>query len=84
MATKFFEHFVYIAHAMNSLGTSISNQGVDLFDDDDGFYYDVLRYPDGTGQFMRIRSMVGLIPLLAVDTVDESELATMAGLPASH
>ena len=41
MATKFFEHFVYIAHAMNSLGKKDN----DLYDDEDGFYYDVLRYP---------------------------------------
>ncbi len=73
MATKFFEHFVYIAHAMNALGA----KDADLFDDADGFYYDVLRYPDGSGQFMRVRSMVGLIPLLAVDTIDNDQLAAM-------
>ena len=73
MATKFFEHFVYIAHAMNSMGT----KDVDLFDDGDGFYYDVLRYDDGTQQFMRVRSLVGLIPLLAVDTIDETQLASL-------
>ncbi len=74
MATKFFEHFVYIAHAMNAMGA----KDADLFDDQDGFYYDVLRYPDGSGQFMRVRSMVGLIPLLAVDTIDEDQLASMS------
>ena len=74
MATKFFEHFVYIAHAMNSMGA----KDVDLFDDDDGFYYDVLRYNDGTRQFMRVRSLVGLIPLLAVDTIDETQLASLS------
>lgn len=73
MATKFFEHFVYIAHAMNSMGAN----DVDLFDDGDGFYYDVLRYDDGTQQFMRVRSLVGLIPLLAVDTIDETQLASL-------
>ena len=73
MATKFFEHFVYIAHAMNSMGT----KDVDLFDDGDGFYYDVLRYDDGTREFMRVRSLVGLIPLLAVDTIDETQLASL-------
>ena len=73
MATKFFEHFVHIAHAMNSMGT----KDVDLFDDGDGFYYDVLRYDDGTREFMRVRSLVGLIPLLAVDTIDETQLASL-------
>jgi len=73
MATKFFEHFVYIAHAMNSVGAD----DVDLFDDDDGFYYDVLHRPDGSHQFLRVRSMVGLIPLLAVDTMDEGEYAAL-------
>ena len=73
MATKFFEHFVYIAHAMNSMGT----KDADLFDDGDGFYYDVLRHSDGTREFMRVRSLVGLIPLLAVDTIDETQLASL-------
>ena len=74
MATKFFEHFVYIAHAMNSMGAD----DVDLFDDDDGFYYDVLHRPDGSRQFLRVRSMVGLIPLLAVDTMDAADYAGLA------
>ncbi len=74
MATKFFEHFVYIAHAMNSMGT----QDADLFDNSDGFYYDVLRRPDGSREFLRVRSMVGLIPLLAVDTLDEAQLGSLA------
>ena len=73
MCTKFFEHFVYIAHAMNTMGV----EGVDLYDDDDGFYYDVLHRPDGSHEFLRVRSMVGLIPLLAVDTLEESQLAAM-------
>ena len=69
MATKFFEHFVYIAHAMNNFG----EMDEDLWDDEDGFYYDVLHRPDGTHEFLRVRSMVGLIPLLAVDTLDEDQ-----------
>jgi hypothetical protein len=71
MATKFFEHFVYIAHAMNTMGM----EDVDLFDEEDGFYYDVLHHTDGTNEFLRVRSMVGLIPLLAVDTMDEAQYA---------
>ena len=43
MASKFFEHFVYIAHAMNNLG----GHGLRLWDEEDGFYYDVLHLPDG-------------------------------------
>ena len=73
MCTKFFEHFVYIAHAMNTMGMA----DMDLYDDEDGFYYDVLHRPDGSNEFLRVRSMVGLIPLLAVDTLDEAQLASM-------
>ena len=73
MCTKFFEHFVYIAHAMNTMGST----GMDLYDDEDGFYYDVLHRPDGTNEFLRVRSLVGLIPLLAVDTIDETQHATL-------
>jgi hypothetical protein len=67
MAIKFFEHFVYIAHAMNNF----TEDDVDLWDDEDGFYYDVLHRPDGQHEFLKVRSGVGLIPLLAVETMDE-------------
>jgi len=73
MATKFFEHFVYIAHAMNNFG----EMDEDLWDETDGFYYDVLHRPDGSHQFLKIRSMVGLIPLLAVETMDEAQYETL-------
>jgi hypothetical protein len=69
VASKFLEHFVYISRAINN----IAGQGIELWDRQDGFYYDVLRFPDGRCQRMRIRSMVGLIPLFAVETL-ESEL----------
>jgi hypothetical protein len=62
IATKFLEHFFSIAHAMRSFG---SNE-VSLWDDEDGFFYDVLVHPDGSFQRMRVRSMTGLLPLLAV------------------
>jgi hypothetical protein len=62
MATKFLEHFLSIAHAMRSFGSG----DVSLWDDEDGFFYDVLVYPDGKFQRMRVRSMTGLLPLLAV------------------
>jgi hypothetical protein len=61
VASKFWEHFVHIAHAMNTLG---------LWHEDDGFYYDLLHLPDGRTQPLTIRSMVGLIPLFAVETLD--------------
>ncbi len=68
VASKFFEHFMYIAHAMNTLG---------LWDEDDGFFYDVLRLPNGRVQPLKVRSMVGLIPLLAVGTVGEEDLVKL-------
>ncbi len=66
MASKFFEHFLYIAHAMGHRGGHV----IDLWDDEDGFFYDVLRLPDGRHFPIKVRSMVGLIPLFAVETLD--------------
>jgi len=66
VASKFFEHFVYICHAMNN----IAGEGIELWDKEDGFYYDVLHLPDGSHHPLKIRSMVGLIPLFAVETLD--------------
>jgi hypothetical protein len=71
VATKFLEHFFYIAHAMNDRPESLGDDGNDLWDDEDGFYYDVMHKSDGQHLFLRVRSMVGLIPLLAVETIDE-------------
>lgn len=76
VASKFFEHFVYIAHAINRM--SMGGEEIQLWDEEDGFFYDVLHRPDGTLQRMRVRSMVGLIPLFAVETIEpeiESYLA---------
>jgi hypothetical protein len=70
VATKFFEHFLYIAEAMTNFG----NQGIQLWDEEDGFYYDVLSLPDGKSIPLKIRSMVGLIPLFAVETIEPSLL----------
>ena len=61
-ATKFLQHFLSIAHAVRSFGS----RNVRLWDDDDGFCYDVLVHPDGSFQQLRVRSMVGLLPILAV------------------
>ncbi|HQR36014.1 MAG TPA: glucosidase [Blastocatellia bacterium] len=69
VASKFFEHFVYICHAMNHAGCS----DVELWDEESGFYYDVLHLPNGDHLPMRVRSMVGLTPLFAVETL-KSEL----------
>jgi hypothetical protein len=77
VAVKFAEHFVYIAHAM----TDISSEGLDLWEDEDGFFYDVLHLPPGPGRpegglhlHLRVRSMVGLIPLFAVEAFDRDVL----------
>jgi hypothetical protein len=64
IATKFFEHFLQIAEAMNNAC------GIDLWDDEDQFYYDVLNLPNNTLIPLKLRSMVGLIPLFAVETLD--------------
>jgi len=66
IATKFFEHFLYIARAMNNMG----DQGIGLWDKDDQFFYDVLRLPDGRMMPLKVRSMVGLIPLYAVEIIE--------------
>ncbi|MBE9028713.1 glucosidase [filamentous cyanobacterium LEGE 11480] len=66
MATKFFEHFLYIADAMNHIG----DDQAQLWDEGDGFFYDVLQFPNGDRQRLKVRSMVGLIPLFAVTTLE--------------
>lgn len=67
LATKFFEHFLYIAGAMQNVG----KEGINLWDDEDEFYYDVLHTPDGNAFRMKVRSMVGLVPLFAVEVLDQ-------------
>jgi hypothetical protein len=71
LATKFFEHFLFIAHAM----TNIGDEGIGLWDEQDGFYYSVLNLPDGRMVPLKTRSMVGLTPLFAVETLEPSTLA---------
>jgi hypothetical protein len=68
LATKFFEHFVYIAEAIHGRGDA-ADEG--LWDEQDHFYYDVLRIPGQPGQTLRVRSIVGLVPLLAVQVIHE-------------
>jgi hypothetical protein len=75
VASKFWEHFIYIAHAMSHRG----QDGAGLWNEDDGFFYDVLRLPDGNHFPMKIRSMVGLIPLFAVETLEPELLERLPG-----
>jgi hypothetical protein len=75
VASKFFEHFIYIVHAMNDLG----GEGIQLWDDQDGFYYDVLHLPDGTHYPMKVRSMVGLVPLFAVTILEPERTEQFPG-----
>jgi hypothetical protein len=75
VASKFWEHFVFIAHAMSHRG----QDGVALWDEADGFFYDVLKLPDGSKYPLRIRSMVGLIPLFAVETLEPEHLERLPG-----
>ena len=75
VASKFFEHFVYIAHATHHLG----GDGMGLWDDEDGFFYDVLNLPDGGRCPMKVRSLVGLIPLFAVETFDTEQADRLPG-----
>jgi hypothetical protein len=75
VASKFFEHFVYISRAMNDMG----GEGIGLWDEKDGFYYDVLHLSDGRLIPMRVRSMVGLVPLFAAATFEPQEYAHLSG-----
>ncbi len=75
VASKFFEHFVHIAHAMNDLG----GEGIALWDEEDGFYYDVLHLSNGEHHFLKVRSMVGLIPLFAVETLEPEVVEKLPG-----
>ncbi len=67
VASKFWEHFLYIASAMNNLG---GDEGISLWDEEDGFYYDVLHLHGEGNKPLKVRSMVGLIPLFAVGTIE--------------
>jgi hypothetical protein len=73
VASKFWEHFLYIANAINARSKGTTG----LWDEIDGFYYDVLHYEDGHGMPLKIRSMVGLIPLYAVETLEPAVVAKL-------
>ena len=72
-AEKFFEHTLRIAGAMDRVGINHD----EMWDEDDGFFYDVLRLPDGTATRLKVRSMVGLLPLAAVAVFEEDVLAKL-------
>jgi hypothetical protein len=75
VASKFWEHFLYIARAINHLGSD----GAGMWDEQDGFFYDVLHMPDNRHVPMRLRSMVGLIPLFAVETLEPRLVGKLPG-----
>ena len=73
IASKFFEHFLYIADAMNHIGDE------SLWDEEDGFYYDAINFPDKDRHTLKVRSLVGLIPLLGVDVLKPETLDQLPG-----
>ena len=73
IASKFFEHFLYIAGAINQ------HRGTGLWDEQDGFYYDRLRVESGQDILLRLRTMVGLVPLFACDTLEEDMIQRLPG-----
>ena len=75
VASKFWEHFLFIAKAINHLG----DDGVGMWDEEDGFFYDALHLPDGSSFPLKVRSMVGLIPLFAVETLEPRLIDQMPG-----
>src|SRR6202008_4601205 len=74
LASNFALEFLFIARAMNTVGP----QG--MWDEEDGFYYDVLRLPDGSAQRLKVRSMVGLLPLCATTVIEEWQGETVRSL----
>jgi hypothetical protein len=75
VASKFFEHFVYIADAINSHGTGNES----LWSEEDGFFYDAIQLPTGEQRSLKVRSMVGLIPLFAVEVLEPELIARLPG-----
>jgi hypothetical protein len=70
LATKYFQHYIYVGAAMKQMGS----ENRELWDEQDGFFYDILRYPNGVSHKFRVRSLVGLIPLYAIEQLDEAKL----------
>ena len=78
LATKFFQHYIYVGAAMTNMG----GRHYQLWDEEDGFFYDVLRFPDDRFERFRVRSLVGLIPLFAVERLEEQSILTLAASSA--
>ncbi len=78
IATKFFEHFLYIAQAMNNIG----DEGISLWDEEDQFFYDVLHLGDHAHTPLKIRSMVGLVPLFGVTVMDPAKIDKLPAFKA--
>ena len=78
IASKFFEHFLHIAEAMTNMG----GRHIGLWDDEDEFYYDLLQLPHGEQRMLKVRSMVGLIPLFAVQTIEPEMLEELPDFAA--
>ncbi|MET0143937.1 MAG: glucosidase, partial [Ilumatobacteraceae bacterium] len=76
---KFVEHFFWIAAAVDPVG----NHPDEMWDEEDGFFYDVLRHPDGTGERLKVRSLVGLLPLCAVTVISADVLEKHPALTAN-
>jgi hypothetical protein len=79
LASKFFQHYIYVAAAMKKMGS----RDYQLWDEQDGFFYDVLRYPDGTFEKFRVRSLVGLVPLYAVERLADRWIEPFTEFKAS-
>jgi hypothetical protein len=67
LATKFYQHYTYVGAAMQKMNTRDYN----LWDNEDGFFYDLLRHKDGSSEKLRVRSLVGLVPIFAVERLEE-------------
>lgn len=68
LATKFFEHYVYVGSAMKHMG---DKSDCNLWDEEDGFFYDVIRYPNAVYKKVKVRSLIGIIPMFAVERLEE-------------
>jgi hypothetical protein len=79
LALKFFEHYIYIGAAMKNMG----GRKYSLWDEDDGFFYDVLRFPDGSFNKFRVRSLVGIIPIYAAETLKLKDIANFQEFKAN-
>ena len=78
MAAKFFQHFVYIADSLNHVH-SLPSEFADFFDDEDSFYYDVIRFGSKSFVPLKVRSLQGVMPMFAVETISESAVEHEAG-----